>query len=115
MVDHRSHRPQALRRRSAAEALSPGGRVRLHSRHRSSPIFACPPAIPEGFHEALANLHRTLEWTIRAGRGESVPKPFEHPGIADGVAGMAFIEAAVASSQPDGEWVSLRRLVGASI
>ena len=35
-------------------------------------------------------------------RGESVPKPFEHPGIADGVAGMAFIEAAVASSQQDG-------------
>ena len=28
-IDHRPHRPQALRRRSAAEALSPGGRVRL--------------------------------------------------------------------------------------
>ena len=63
------------------------------------PYLRLPSGHPEGFHEALANLHRTLEWTIRGGRGESVPKPFEHPGIADGVAGMAFIEAAVASSQ----------------
>ena len=71
------------------------------------PYLRVPSGHPEGFHEALANLHRTLEWTIRAGQGESVPKPFEHPGIADGVAGMAFIEAAVSSSQQDGEWVSV--------
>jgi hypothetical protein len=71
------------------------------------PYIRMPSGHPEGFHEALANLHRTLEWTIRAGWGESVPKPFEHPGIVDGVAGMAFVEAAVASSQRDGEWVSI--------
>ena len=71
------------------------------------PYIRMPSGHPEGFHEALANLHRTLEWTIRSGRGESVPKPFEHPGINDGVAGMAFIEAAVASSHRDGEWVSI--------
>ncbi|HEX3448233.1 MAG TPA: Gfo/Idh/MocA family oxidoreductase [Isosphaeraceae bacterium] len=71
------------------------------------PYIRVPSGHPEGFHEALANLHRTLEWTIRAGWGESVPKPFEHPGIDDGVAGMAFIEAAVASSKRDGEWVSI--------
>jgi hypothetical protein len=55
-------------------------------------------------------LHRTLEWTIRAGRGESVPKPFEHPGIADGAAGMAFIEAAVVSSKQDGEWIDVPKI-----
>ncbi len=69
-----------------------------------------PSGHPEGFHEALANLHRTLEWTIRGRRGETVPTPFEHPGIADGVAGMAFIEAAVASSQKEGEWVEVPKL-----
>ena len=58
----------------------------------------------------LANLHRTLEWTIRGKRGEKVPKPFDHPGIADGVAGMAFIEAAVASSKQDGEWVEVPKV-----
>jgi predicted dehydrogenase len=71
------------------------------------PYLRLPSGHPEGFHEALANLHRTLEWTIRRSRGESVPTPFEHPGIADGVAGMAFIEAAVASARQEGEWVTL--------
>jgi len=66
-----------------------------------------PSGHPEGLHEALANLHRTLEWTVRRGRGEDAPKPFEHPTIADGVAGMAFIEAAVASSGQDGSWVKV--------
>ena len=69
-----------------------------------------PSGHPEGFHEALANLHRSLEWTIRAGRGETVPKAYPHPGIADGVAGMAFIEAAVASSKQDGEWIEVPKI-----
>ncbi len=71
------------------------------------PYIRVPSGHPEGFHEALANLHRTLEWTIRRSRGESCPTPFEHPGIEDGVAGMAFVEAAVASSKQDGAWVEL--------
>src|SRR5271154_1199347 len=62
------------------------------------PYLRLPSGHPEGFHEALGNLPRTLEWTIRSRRGEKVPAPFEHPGILEGVAGMAFVEAAVASS-----------------
>ena len=107
VVDHRSHGAQALRRagsrfvsigREPSTAISPP---------RSSLISACPPDILRAFTRRSANLHRTLEWTIRSGRGETVPKPFPHPGIADGVAGMAFIEAAVASSKQDGEWVEV--------
>ncbi len=75
------------------------------------PYLRLPSGHPEGLHEALANLHRTLEWTIRKRRGETVPTPFEHPGIRDGVAGMAFIEAAVASSSQDGEWVEIAKVV----
>ena len=87
------------------------------------PYMRLPSGHPEGFHEALANLHRTLEWTIRGPAGrEPSPTPFDHPGIADGVAGMAFIEAAVASSKqegagsrsrsrrvPHGRWLNRRR------
>jgi predicted dehydrogenase len=69
------------------------------------PYLRLPSGLPEGFHEALANLHRTLEWTIRSARGEKCPPPFPHPGITDGTAGVAFIEAAVASSQKGGAWV----------
>jgi predicted dehydrogenase len=74
------------------------------------PYLRTPSGHPEGFHEALANLHRTLEWTIRAARGEEVPTPFEHPGILDGVAGLAFVEAAVASGHQDGAWVEMPRI-----
>jgi predicted dehydrogenase len=71
------------------------------------PYLRLPSGHPEGFHEALANLHRTLEWQIRAGRGEPCPKPFPHPGIADGIAGMAFVAAAVKSSSQAGAWVDV--------
>ena len=71
------------------------------------PYVRTPSGHPEGFHEALANLHRTLEWQIRGARGESCPTPFAHPGIEDGVAGMAFIEAAVKSSHGEGKWIDV--------
>ena len=74
------------------------------------PYLRLPSGHPEGFHEALANLHRTLEWTIRGRRGEKVPTPFEHPGIVEGVAGMALVEAAVASSKQDGAWVEVPKI-----
>ena len=73
------------------------------------PYLRLPSGHPEGFHEALANLHRTLEWTIRRTPRREAPEPFEHPGIADGVAGMAFVEAAVQSAGQGGAWVEVPR------
>jgi predicted dehydrogenase len=73
------------------------------------PYLRLPAGHPEGFHEALANLHRTIEWTIRTRRGEPAPRPFDHPGIADGVAGMAFLEAAVQSASRGDAWVEVAR------
>jgi len=73
------------------------------------PYIRVPSGHPEGFHEALANLHLSLQLAIRARLGEQVATPFPHPGIADGVAGMAFVEAAVASSRQDGEWVEVAK------
>jgi predicted dehydrogenase len=72
------------------------------------PYLRLPSGHPEGFHEALANLHRTLEWHLRSGRGESCPKPFPHPGITDGIAGMAFVEACVKSSHEGSTWVEVQ-------
>jgi predicted dehydrogenase len=74
------------------------------------PYIRVPSGHPEGFHEALANLHLSLQLSIRAKLGEAVPAPFPHPGIADGVAGMAFIEASVASSKQDGAWVEIPKI-----
>ncbi|APW61143.1 Gfo/Idh/MocA family protein [Paludisphaera borealis] len=73
------------------------------------PYLRLPQGHPEGFHEALANLHRTLEWTIRRRRGEDAPTPYDHPGIGDGLAVMAFLDAAVASAADHGAWVDVLR------
>jgi predicted dehydrogenase len=71
------------------------------------PYLRLPSGQPEGFHEALANLHLTIQLAIRRSQGENVPAPYPHPDVADGAAGMAFIEAAVRSSQRDGEWTDV--------
>lgn len=68
------------------------------------PYLRLPSGHPEGFHEALANLHKTLQHQIRRRNGESVADPYPHPGVVDGAAGMAFIAAAVTSSAEDGRW-----------
>ena len=71
------------------------------------PYLRLPSGHPEGFHEALANLHKTIQLQIRRRNGEDAPEPFPHPDVTDGVAGMAFIEAAVASSNNNGAWTGV--------
>jgi predicted dehydrogenase len=72
------------------------------------PYLRLPSGHPEGFHEALANLHKTIQLQIRKRNGESVPDAFPHPDVVDGAAGLAFIEAAVASSAADGKWTAVK-------
>ena len=74
------------------------------------PYLRLPSGHPEGFHEALANLHKTLQLQIRRRMGEDVPEPFPHPGVVDGAAGLAFVEAAVKSSQQDGTWTDVAKV-----
>jgi predicted dehydrogenase len=72
------------------------------------PYLRLPSGHPEGFHEALANLHKSQQLQIRKRLGESVPAAYPHPDVVDGAAGMAFIEAAVKSSASDGAWTDVR-------
>ena len=66
-----------------------------------------PAGHMEDFFEALANLHCSLERTIRARRGEDVPDAYDHPGTDEGLAGLQFVAAAVESSKQDGAWMSM--------
>ncbi|HET7770587.1 MAG TPA: Gfo/Idh/MocA family oxidoreductase [Chloroflexota bacterium] len=74
------------------------------------PYLRLPSGHPEGFHEALANLHKTHQLQVRKRLGESVPEPFPHPDVVEGAAGMAFVEAAVKSSQNEGAWTDVRQV-----
>ncbi|WP_241030488.1 Gfo/Idh/MocA family oxidoreductase [Paraburkholderia sp. Ac-20347] len=69
-----------------------------------------PPGHPEGYLEAFAQLYRDAAAQIRA-RDMGVPPPPESAlltTVDDGVAGLRFIEAVLASSAADGAWRALR-------
>ena len=68
-----------------------------------------PGGHPEGYLEAFAQLYTDLAEQISAHIAGRQPDPSSLlvPGIADGVAGMRFISAAVESSRRNSAWVSL--------
>jgi predicted dehydrogenase len=70
-----------------------------------------PPAHPEGYLEAFANIYRNFAHAIRArleGRKLAKDDPAnDYPKIEDGVRGMAFIEAVVKSSKANAAWTKL--------
>jgi len=70
-----------------------------------------PPAHPEGYLEAFANIYKNFANHIRArieGRKLAKDDPaLDYPKIDDGVRGMAFIEAVVKSSKANARWTKL--------
>ena len=67
-----------------------------------------PPGHPEGYLEGFANLYGEAAEAIRAAQaGTAPPREVHYPGVQDGMAGMAFIDACLRSSKRDGAWVRL--------
>ena len=68
-----------------------------------------PAGHPEGYLEAFATLYSEIAQAIRAARpgGPKADAAAHFPGLVDGVRGVEFIEAAVASSARGGRWVRL--------
>lgn len=90
--------PKQLLTRAGAGAMPVAGRVtRVPSGH------------PEGYLEGFANIYQEAARAIRAARkkGGKPAKDVVYPTIADGVEGMAFIEACVKSSKKNAAWTKL--------
>ena len=69
-------------------------------------VTRVPPGHPEGYLEGFANLYTEIAAAIRAARGGKKPHAaITFPTVADGVRGVAFVEAAVKSSKKNGAWV----------
>lgn len=67
-----------------------------------------PAGHPEGYLEAFANVYREVFRALSAAAtGRRPPKDLDFPTIADGVAGMRFIDAVVKSSSRGARWVKL--------
>jgi predicted dehydrogenase len=72
-------------------------------------VTRIPAGHPEGYLEGFANLYTEAAQAIRAvDAGLPVPPEVNYPTLADGIKGMAFIEAVVASSAADASWVQPR-------
>jgi hypothetical protein len=71
-------------------------------------VTRVPAGHPEGYLEGFATVYNEVAQAIRAHRdGKPVDPAAVFPTIDDGIAGMAFIEAAVKSSAKGGAWVKL--------
>jgi len=80
----------------------------------SSPVSAAgarvtriPAGHPEGYLEAFATIYSEVALAIEARRSGAACDGVMFPTIEDGVAGVAFIEAAIRSSRAGGVWVAL--------
>lgn len=74
----------------------------------ASRVTRIPSGHPEGYLEAFATLYSEAAEAIQAARtGKKLDKAVMFPGVDDGVAGVAFIEAAVKSSAKGAAWVKL--------
>ncbi len=71
-------------------------------------VSRIPPGHPEGYLEGFANIYSGAAAAIRAVKaGEPLPAATRLlPGIEDGMAGMRFVAACVASSSRNAAWVS---------
>jgi predicted dehydrogenase len=68
-----------------------------------------PGGHPEGYLECFAQIYSDAAELIRAHQDKREPNAFANlvPGIADGVRGVAFIEASIASSKANSAWTTL--------
>lgn len=72
-------------------------------------VTRIPAGHPEGYLEAFATIYREAGAAIRARQaGQPVPGDCMVPTLEDGLQGMAFIEAAVASSKANARWTKLK-------
>lgn len=75
-------------------------------------VTRIPAGHPEGYLEGFATIYAEAAAAIRARQAGTEPDPAVlFPTIADGVKGVAFIEAAVRSSREGARWIALAGLL----
>jgi predicted dehydrogenase len=71
-------------------------------------VSRIPGGHPEGYLEAFATIYTEAARAIQAHKaGRTVDEAVIYPTVDDGVKGVAFVEACVASSKKNGAWIKL--------
>ncbi|HEX8667472.1 MAG TPA: Gfo/Idh/MocA family oxidoreductase [Allosphingosinicella sp.] len=102
----RQEQPNSLRvapRGKPEEIWSPGG-DRKYLGAAAMAVTRLPSGHPEGYLEAFANIYRDFADAVRG----NAPQNPSYASLADGVAGMRFIQAAYDSSARGAAWVDLQ-------
>jgi predicted dehydrogenase len=74
----------------------------------ASHVTRVPPGHPEGYLEGFATIYAEAARAIIAARErKQAPHSVTFPTVADGVKGVAFIEACIKSSRKNGAWTDL--------
>ena len=81
----------------APQTITRGGAA---AHDAANAVSRIPGGHPEGYLEAFATIYSEAASLIRGGAAPLLPT------VADGVEGLRFIEACIASSAKDGQWVS---------
>lgn len=84
-----------------------GGRDKTNIDPQTANAFRLPAGHPEGYLDALSNLYTQFAEAIEGGRTL-------FPGIDEGVRGVAFVAAAVASHKTGQTWVGIPQLEACS-
>ena len=86
----------------------PEGAPRAGSTPAGARVTRIPPGHPEGYLEGFATIYAEAAALVAHARdGTPLPEGLHAPGIEDGLDGMRFIAACIASSQADGAWTPL--------
>lgn len=106
-LEWRHEQPDTLRytrRGGATELLVAGKDYMLPESNRLTRVSA---GHHEGFYEAFGNIYRGFCLQLLAKKAGAAPESYTFPTIADGLEGMKFIEACVASHKAGNVWVPL--------
>ena len=108
-LDWQQEHPDHLRWSPFGQPTQVIGRGTAAANADAARVSRIPAGHPEGYLEGFATIYTEIARAIRAARGQrsALDPAVNFPTIADGIEGMAFIEAAVRSSAKGGRWVAL--------
>ncbi len=104
-LEWRQEEPNALRFTHLGEPPRFLTRGASYNHADAARVTRIPTGHPEGYLEAFATIYAEIARDIAARRdAKPIPAGILYPGLADGLRGMAFIEAAIRSSEASGCW-----------
>ncbi len=95
--------------RSQPEPALAAARELYFQRGRSAPTCVFPAVIRQVTRRPLPTCTERWSGPSAAATVQTPPLPFDHPGIADGLAGMAFLHAAIDSASIGSQEVEVPR------